>query len=255
MKPRVVCLPGSVAPAAERYAPLMESLSGAVDLHLKDLEVYAGEKPAADYSVELELRAVDGFADSHGLDRFHLVGYSGGGFLSLAYAGTRPERVASLALFEPAMVPGQPSPKEEARRSQFERALGGLEGAAFMSAFVAMQLKPGVQIMAPSSPPTPRMAKRPAGIAAMMRSFAAFQFERERFRACRFPVYIGYGDQTHEVEAVKVEVLTSLFSDIWVQRAAGVHHFAAPSQIYTRAHIDAIREHWRRADALIGQPA
>src|SRR5712692_4407766 len=98
MRPQVVCLPGSVAPAAERYAPLTDSLSGAVDLHMKELEVYADDKPAPDYSVELELRAVDAFADSCGLDQFHLVGYSGGGFLALAYAGTRPERLASLAL-------------------------------------------------------------------------------------------------------------------------------------------------------------
>src|SRR5712692_9344422 len=83
-RPQVICLPGGVAPAAERYAPLVGSLAGAADLYVKDLEVYARDKPAPDYSVELELRAVDDFADARGLNRFHLVGYSGGGFLSLA---------------------------------------------------------------------------------------------------------------------------------------------------------------------------
>ena len=255
MKLQVVCLPGSVAPAADRYAPLVQSLVGAVDLHLKDLEVYAGETPAPDYSVELELQAVDHFADSLGLDRFHLIGYSGGGFLSLAYAGTRPDRLASLALFEPAMVPGKLTPKEELRSGEFERSLAGLEGAAFMSAFVRMSVKPGVELPPPPSSPSPGMSKRPAGIAAMMRSFAEFDFDRERFRACAFPVYLGYGDETHEFETVKVEVLTLLFADIWVQRSTGVHHFVPPSQIYTPAHINSLREHWRRAEALVAQPA
>src|SRR5881397_1794879 len=104
MKPRVICVPGSVAPAAQRYKPLLDGVAGEADLHLKDLEVYrepkppadldgvAGEadlhlkdlevyrepKPPAGYSIDEELSAVDRLADGLGLARFHLVGYSGG---------------------------------------------------------------------------------------------------------------------------------------------------------------------------------
>ncbi|GAC1643748.1 MAG: hypothetical protein NVS9B11_13540 [Candidatus Dormibacteraceae bacterium] len=54
----------------------------------------------------MEVEAIKRFADSLGLARFHLLGYSGGGFMSLAFAGAHPRRLLSLALFEPASVPG-----------------------------------------------------------------------------------------------------------------------------------------------------
>ena len=52
MKPHVICLPGGVAPAAQRYAPLAAALDGAADLHWKDLEVYHDDAPPSDYSAE-----------------------------------------------------------------------------------------------------------------------------------------------------------------------------------------------------------
>jgi hypothetical protein len=79
MKPQVICLPGGVAPAAQRYAPLVEALDGAAEIRSKDLEVYRDDAPPEAYAIELELAAVDQLAGSLGLDRFHLVGYSGAG--------------------------------------------------------------------------------------------------------------------------------------------------------------------------------
>ena len=90
MKPQVVCIPGSVAPAAQRYRPLVEAAGEAADLHLKELEVYREAAPSPGYSIDDELDAIDRFADATGLTRFHLAAYSAGGFIALAYAGTRP---------------------------------------------------------------------------------------------------------------------------------------------------------------------
>jgi len=216
MKPQVICLPGGVAPAAQRYAPLNAAIGDAADLHLKDLEVYRDAAPPADYSVNLELSGIDRFAESLGLDRFHLVGYSGGGFVSLAFAGTRRERVLSLALFEPAMVPGQLTGEEKAIMATIKAKLDGLAGPEFMSAFVREQVKPGVQLSPPSGPFPPEMQNRPAGIAAMMQAFLAFEFDRTALRDSSFPVYLGYGDLTHEVEAVKAGVLARAFGDIHI---------------------------------------
>lgn len=251
MKPQVICAPGGVAPAAQRYAPLAASVGDAAQLHLKDLEVYRGEKPPPGYSVDTELAALDEFADAAGLGRFHLVGYSGGGFISLAYAGTRPDRVHSLALFEPAMVPGEMT-AEEVRYSNALRAkLQGLEGAAFMSTFVQEQVKPSVQL--PPQPPSlsSAMGTRPAGIAAMLRAFLTYRFDRERLRAGDFPVYLGYGDLTHDIEAIKAGILARLFGDIHIQRFANVHHFVPPEQIYTPAHASALQDLWRGAEVKV----
>lgn len=249
MSTHVICLPGGVAPAAQRYAALEAAVDGRAELHKKDLEVYRSDAPPTDYSVEMELDAVDRLADSLGLERFHIVGYSGGGFMSLAYAGTRPERLLSLAVFEPAMVPGQKTAEEQSMIDSLNALLDGLEGPAFMAAFVRAQLKPGVQPPPPPSQPMPGMAKRPAGIAAMMRAFLAYSFDRDRLRECKFPVYLGYGDLTSEFEAVKTAILARLFADIRIQRFAGVHHFVPPERIYTPAHARALEEHWARGSA------
>jgi len=245
--PDVICLPGSVAPAAQRYAPLKAQIGDRARLHLKDLEVYAGDTPAPDYSVEMELAAVEKFADSMHLDRFHLIGYSGGGFLALAFAGTKPDRLLSLAVFEPARIPGQMTAVERAMHDEFSTHLAGLDGPDFMSAFVRLQLKPGVQPPAPPTQPAPGMQKRPAGIAAMMRSFSAYRFDRELLRAATFPVYLAYGDLTQEIESIKAGVLAGLFGDVRVKRYPGVHHFVPADQIYTAQHALALEDLWARA--------
>ena len=244
---QVVCLPGSVAPAAQRYGPLVDAVGEAASLHFKDLEVYNEDAPPPDYSIEMELAGVDRFADSLGLERFHLVGYSGGGFCALAYAGTRPHRLLSLALFEPARIPGELTAAEREFMNQLQRRLAGLQGPEFMDAFVHEQVKPGATLP-PPPPPNPAMRKRPAGIAAMIKAFETYDFDRDLLRACSFPLYYAYGDLSHDEQAVKGGILAQLFGDVHVQRFAGVHHFVPPAEIYTPPHVASIRDLWRRAE-------
>lgn len=250
MKPQVICVPGSVAPAAERYRPLMSAVGEQADFYPKDLEVYREPKPPSDYSIEEELAAIDRLAETKNLERFHVVGYSGGGFISLAYAGTRPGRVRSLALFEPARIPGELSEPERAFFSGLEQKLEGLSGPEFMATFVREQVKPGTPLQPPPpGPVSPEMAKRPGGIAALIRAFEAFTFDRELLRRFSSPVYYGYGDLSHEEQAVKAGILAQLFGDIHVQRFAGVHHFVPAEQIYVPAQVRSIEDLWRRGES------
>ena len=75
----VVLLPGGVLPAEPAYASLLAVLDERADAAAKDLEVYAAEAPSANYSLEIEIEGILREAEAHGFDRFHLVGYSGGG--------------------------------------------------------------------------------------------------------------------------------------------------------------------------------
>jgi pimeloyl-ACP methyl ester carboxylesterase len=249
MRPQVICVPGSVAPAAQRYGPLIQGVRDSADLHVKDLEVYREASPPDGYAIDDELTAIDRLADSKDLDRFHLVGYSGGGFISLAYAGTRPRRILSLALFEPAQIPGTLSAEEKAFFATLERKLQGLEGDEFMATFVREQVKAGVTVPPPPpGPVSPEMRKRPAGIAALIKAFHAYAFDRELLRAGSFPVFYAYGDMSHPEQALKAGILAQLFADIQVRRYAGVHHFVPPDMIYTPAHARTLLELWRSAD-------
>lgn len=246
MKPQVICLPGSVAPAANRYAPLRAAIGDRAALHLKDLELYRDDAPPEDYAIEMELAAVDQFAASLGLDQFHLIGYSGGGFISLAYAGTRPERLLSLGMFEPARVPGQLTSAERNFFDHLRGKLSGLQGPDFMSAFVREQVKPGATLP-PPPPPNPEMRKRPAGIAALLSVFESYAFDRDLLRRCAFPVYYAYGDLSHDEQALKAGVLAQLFPDFHVQRFTGIHHFVAPEEIYTPTHAQSLLDMWERS--------
>lgn len=240
----VIALPGGVMPAAQRYESLIRAVAGRANVHTKDLEVYASEAPPDGYSVDLEIEAVSRFADALGLDRFHLLGYSGGGFVSLAFAGAHPERLLSLALFEPAFIPGRLSPAEAELYERLDRELAGKSGPEFMRAFVSLQVKPGVEVPPPAGPPPPWMQKRPAGLAAMLKAFGAHPFDRERLRRCEFPVFFGYGDQTGDHEEIRAGILARLLPDLHVRRFAGVHHFVPPEAIYSAPHIAALEQLW-----------
>jgi pimeloyl-ACP methyl ester carboxylesterase len=253
-KPQVICVPGSVAPAAQRYKPLVEAVGDEAELHMKDLEVYREATPPADYSIEEELSAIDRFADAKGLERFHLVGYSGGGFISLAYSGTRPDRVLSLGMFEPARIPGRLSAEEQAFFAELQHKLGGLHGDQFMATFVREQVKPGVVLAPPPPGPiSPEMQKRPAGIAALIEAFDAYGFERDLLRSAPFPVFYGYGDLSHVEQELKAGILARLFPDFRVHRYAGVHHFVPPEQIYTPAHVKALKNLWSAGELSLQQ--
>lgn len=191
-----------------------------------------------------EVEAVARFADSLGLERFHLLGYSGGGFVSLALAGTCGERLLSLALFEPASVPGRLSPEGASLYRRLGDQLGGLSGPDFMRTFMRLQLRPGVEPAPPTGPPPPWMRSRPAGLAAMMAAFGRHPFDREQLRRCDFPVFLAYGDLTGEHEAIRAGVLARLLPDLHVRRFRGIHHFVPPEAIYTDDHVRLLRELW-----------
>lgn len=245
----VIALPGGVMPAGMRYQPLAAALGADVRLHAKDLEVYSTEQPPAGYAIDAEVSALSSFADSLGLQQFHLLGYSGGGFVSLAFAGAHPDRLLSLALFEPASIPGRLTGEEARLYRDLNERLSGLSGPQFMQAFIALQVREGVEVPRPEGPPPPWMGNRPAGLAAMMAAFGDYSFDRESLRHCDFPVFLGYGDLTGVHEEIRAGILSRLFPDVHVRRFQGIHHFVSPEQLYTPRHVSALRQLWARATA------
>jgi pimeloyl-ACP methyl ester carboxylesterase len=246
---RVVFLPGGVTPVAPSYAPLLEELGDEIDPVLKDLEVYEADEPPADYSMALEVDGLRRVADGAGLERFHLVAYSGGGAVALAFAARYPERLTSLALFEPANLPGRWDDDERASDRRLADAMAGLPPDQMLAAFTRGHLREGVE-----PPPTPPgappawMAKRPAGLNAMMRAFAADDTDREAFRACRFPVYYAYGLLTAEYIVHRAQILAGLLPDLWIEAYPDVHHFGPPQRTQPARYADSLRQLWARAE-------
>ncbi|HYQ59427.1 MAG TPA: alpha/beta fold hydrolase [Desulfatiglandales bacterium] len=83
-----------------------KAFTGSYRLILPDLPGF-GENSrleSASYDVASQAKRLNRFAESLGLDHFHLGGSSMGGYIAGFYASEYPEKVKSLALFNPAGV-------------------------------------------------------------------------------------------------------------------------------------------------------
>ena len=246
----MILLPGAVLPAEPAYGALIAALGEGVDAVAKDLEVYATPEPPEHYSLEVEIAGVLREADAHGWEQFHLVGYSGGGAASLAFAAARPERLASLALLEPAWAGNRDlSPAEKSLWPEYDR-LEGLPFEQFMLAFMRIQLKPGVPLPTPPpEDPPPWMAKRPAGIRAFGRAFKRDDIDREALRRFDRPVYFALGGLSNPDQFGEIaKRLRGVFPDFELEEFEERHHFDPPHRIEPERLAKSLMTLWRRAE-------
>jgi len=237
-------------PADLAYGALLQALGDDVEAIAKDLEVYAGPKPPPDYTLEHEIDGVLRAADDAGFERFHLVGYSGGGASSLAFAAKHPERLLSLALLEPAWMGNEDlGPEERALWREFDR-IATLPPAEMMPAFVSVQLAPGVEPPPPPpSPPPPWMANRPAGLRAFIATFRSSQLDLDRLQAFTQPVYFALGGRSNpDYYGRMAERARAIFPDFTLEVFEDRHHFDPPHRIEPERTAQALRRLWARAD-------
>jgi pimeloyl-ACP methyl ester carboxylesterase len=236
-------------PAEPAYAKLLEVLGDRVEAVARDLELYSGDQPPPDYSLETEVEELVREADRRGFDRFHLVGYSGGGASSLAFATLQGERLLSLALLEPAWAGNERTPAEDALWRQF-RELEGLPPDQFMAGFTRLQLAPGVEPpQRPDGPPPPWMAKRPAGLRAIMAAFDNGELDLDALRAFDKPVYFAVGGRSNPDYFARMgERLAMIFPDFTIETFPERHHFDPPHRIEPERLSGSLLALWERAE-------
>jgi pimeloyl-ACP methyl ester carboxylesterase len=245
--PDVIFLPGIIAPAAQRYRPLLEQLDG-VDGMPKDLEVYAGDEPPSGYTIETEVAGIAAAADRAGLARFHLYGHSGGGACALAFAATHPERLLSLAVDEPATD----FTEEDRSDPYFDEiaAAEALPGPESVAAFLRLQVAPGVELPPPpAGEPPPWMATRAAGIRAFVRAIAEHRLDPVRYEVFGAPVLYTHGSLSHPRWAAMRDRLASRFPDFSSELFEGLHHLNTSHQAELGRTAALLRAHWDRAEA------
>jgi pimeloyl-ACP methyl ester carboxylesterase len=244
-------LPGSVLPAQLAYAGLIAALDGEAECVAKELEVYAGPSPPPGYSLLDEVDGILREADARGWDRFHLVGYSGGGASTLAFAARHPARPASLALLEPAWAGRcDRSDAEVALWSEYDR-LSLLPPDQYMPAFMRLGVKPGVTLPPPPAGAPPRwMAQRPAGIAAFLDTFRTYELDRDALTRFDRPVYFALGGLSNPDEYGAIaERLSRVFPDFQLEVFDERHHFDPPHRIEPERLARSLASLWRRAEA------
>ena len=252
----VVLLPGGVLPADLAYGVLREALGDEVAAVAKELEVYAGDEPPPDYTLEVEVDGVLRTAEAAGFERFHLVGYSAGGASSLAFAARHPGRLQSLALLEPAWAGNEGlHPAEEAVWREYGRIMA-LPPAEMMPAFVRANLRPGVEPPPPPPGPTPPwMAKRPVGLNALTGAFAASELDLDALRRFERPVYFALGGRSNPDQYARVaERLAGVFPDFTLEVFEERHHFDPPHRAEPERLAASLRGLWARAEAASAAP-
>jgi pimeloyl-ACP methyl ester carboxylesterase len=246
----VVLLPGIVLPAEPAYAALLQVLGERVDAVAKDLEVYAADQPPAGYGLEAEVEGVLREADARGFGRFHLVGYSGGGAVSLAFASGHNDRLLSLALLEPAWAGNDRTPQEEGVMQRL-RALDPLSPDQFMAGFQRLQLAAGVDPPPPPEGPPPAwMAMRPAGIRAILDAFDKGGLDAGALRAFDRPVYFALGGRSNrDYFGCMAERLAAMFPDFTIETFPERHHFDPPQRVEPEHLARSLLTLWQRAES------
>jgi len=247
---RVILLPGSVLPGDLAYGSLVAALGPVADAVVKELEVYATPEAPPGYTLDLEAGGVLRAADERGWDRFHLVGYSGGGAAALAFAAHHSERLASLALLEPAWSGRWDlSPAEQSLWREYDR-LEALPPDQFMRKVMRLGVKPGVGLPPPPpGDPPPWMAKRPGGIRAFMKTFKTYELDRGALARFDRPVYFALGGLSNPDQYGAIATrLSGVFPEFELEVFEERHHFDPPHRIEPERLADSLRALWRRAD-------
>src|SRR5207249_10435275 len=111
-----------------------------------------------------------------------------------------------LARIEPAWIGNEGWNAEDAADwAEMDRVMA-LPPDERMRAFMRWEMRAGVEPPAlpmPPGPPPPWMARRPAGLEALVRAFKAYHLNRERFRQFRQPVYFALGSLSRLIYALE----------------------------------------------------
>jgi pimeloyl-ACP methyl ester carboxylesterase len=236
----VIFLPGITVPAHVAYAPLLKVLAESSGAATKELEVYRDDRPPDNYRIDVEVEGLDRFATEQGFDRFHLYGHSLGGAIALAYLAEHGDRVASVALSEPAT-----DFSDADRAAMAAVGLGDVPAHERMQRFVRQLVRPGVELPPPPwGPPGPEMAKRPAGVAAAMPALDSYQVDQERLSAFSGPAYYSYGALSNARWEAMAERIPDTLARCTVERYEQRHHLDAPHQSEPDRVASALHKLW-----------
>jgi pimeloyl-ACP methyl ester carboxylesterase len=225
----VFLIGGAGPPAPREFATLIDALGDARPIVPWDMVVFHGGPPAADYSLAIEVRALLAGLDEVGAPRAHLVGFSGGAAVALAIASDHPQRVASLALEEPAWIGTQGATPLELRFWDDLTAAMALEPYQALLGFRDLMVQPQVR---PSLPPVPLEApwidSLVNGVRASIGAFAGAEVDWQALQQALFPIYAAVGSLTNPVFELRSRRIAERVPRTTVEVFGGLHHIAPP---------------------------
>jgi pimeloyl-ACP methyl ester carboxylesterase len=250
MRHAAIFLPGIVTPAELAYGDLRNALGHDREVVLRDLAVYDAAAPPAGYGLDTEVSALLRAADELEYERFHLAGYSAGGAIAAAFAARFPDRLASLALMEPAWFGNEGLSKAEKAVFEEVEAAMALPMEQAMPEFVRLNLAEGVRPPPPPPGEAPAwMASRPAAIRATARAFGSYDLDLAALGRFARPVLYLRCDLSNPVlYEPREERARGLFSDFTSVLFRDRHHFDPPHRAEPERTARLLRAFWDRAE-------
>jgi hypothetical protein len=125
-----------------------------------------------------------------------------------------------------------------------------LPPAELMPAFMRANLRAGVELPQPPPGPTPPwMAKRPAGLNALIGAFTTGELGVDALRRFQGPVYFALGALSNPDHYARIaERLAGVFGDFTLEVFEERHHFDPPHRAEPERLAESLRGLWGRAE-------
>ena len=232
----LVCVNGVVPPELTFARLVRDVTERPVRLH--DLVGYREVLPPG-YRLEAELSALGAVVNGSA----HLLGYSAGASVTLAFAAAHPDRVASLTLVEPPWI-------GVADGTEFQ---AGMDAVMFdtpaerrWETFHQLLTRPGADVPPPPPNPPPWAAGRVARGEQVWRALRAHPIPAERLASITAPVYLPVAADSHPWFVDAAHQLADRFQTATVDVYPG-NHVRPPHVSEADRFVAALRSLWATA--------
>jgi pimeloyl-ACP methyl ester carboxylesterase len=245
-----VFLIGGAGPIARReFATLIEALDPARQIVPLDMVVFHGGPPPPDFSLEIETSALLSAMDATDAGRGHLLGYSGGAAVALAFACAHPERAASLTLEELAWVGSDGATALEERFWRELTAAMALEPYEALLAFRDLMVMSEVSASLPTVPPdAPWIANLVNGVRASIDAFARAEVDWGVLQGALFPIYAVVGSLSNPVFELRSRRLAERVARTRVDVFERMHHVVPPHRAAPDDLAERLQGIWTEAE-------
>jgi pimeloyl-ACP methyl ester carboxylesterase len=239
----VVWLAGAGAPPDQTFGGCIDMIGRRVRHLPKPLELFESEQPPDGYSFETEIGGILRVMDNSGMERAHLVGYSGGGGIAMAFTIEHPERVLSLAVDEHVVGHRLGVDDEDQFWADIESALQQ-EGLNATLAVVAATNAPDAAPPEFGDPAPPWLLSRIAGTPVLVRAARDYVVSRDDLARIQCPVYAAYGSETRTAFKGWCEEVAAAVARGAAECYEGCDHFRQAHEVDPARFAEALLAHW-----------
>jgi pimeloyl-ACP methyl ester carboxylesterase len=232
----LVCVNGVVPPELTFARLAGDVTERPVRLH--DLVGYREELPPG-YGVGAELSALGAVVDGGA----HLLGYSAGASVTLAFAAAHPDRVASLTLIEPPWIGVRDGTEFQAG---MDTVMLDTPAEQRWETFHRLLTRPGADVPPPPPKPPAWAAGRVARGEQVWRALRAHPIPAERLRSITAPVYLPVAADSHPWFTDAAHSLAERFGSATVEVYPG-NHVRPPHVARAAQFVAALRSLWAAA--------